>query len=67
MTKLHHNILDILYEHRHYVIKLFREVIGFYEINHISLTLRTPLNEVVIFSMTPNIEYNLITQRRTNC
>ena len=60
--KLHDDILDILYENRRSITKIFREVIGFYDIDHVSLTLRSPSNEFVVFSITPNIEYNLITQ-----
>lgn len=60
--KLHPDILNILYENRCLVKKKFSEVIGFYEIDHISVTIINPSNEIVIFSSTPSIEYNLITQ-----
>jgi hypothetical protein len=60
--KLHPDILNILYDNRCHVKKKFSEVIGFYEINHISITIINPENEMVAFSTTPSIEYNLITQ-----
>ena len=60
--KFHPDILNILYENRCHVKKKFSEVIGFYEINHISITIINPSNEMVTFSTTPSIEYNLITQ-----
>lgn len=48
IAKLHRNILHILYEHRHYVMKVSREVIGFDEIDHISLTLKTSHLQLIV-------------------
>lgn len=61
-TKLHPEILNILLENRRYVKSVFLEINGLYDIAHFGLTIVDPSNEMVVFSSTPNIEYNLIHQ-----
>jgi len=60
--KQHPDILNILYDNRFHIKNKFSSVIGFYEINHISITIIDPSNETIVFSTTPNIEYHLITK-----
>ncbi len=62
LVEFHPNILTILFENRRYVTKIFRDIIGFYGIDHISITIIDPSNEAIVFSTTPDIEYNLINQ-----
>lgn len=59
---LHSNILDILFEHRRYIKNVFLNINGLYDIAHVGLTIINPVNEITVFSSTPNIEYNLISQ-----
>ena len=59
---LHPNILDILFEHRRYIKNVFLNINGLYDIVHIGITIIDPVNEIIAFSSTPNIEYNLIRQ-----
>jgi len=60
---LHADILNILYEHRRFVAKIYRDIMGFYNISHIGLSIVNPAHELVVFSTTPNIEYNLISNQ----
>ena len=61
-TKLHPEILTILFENRRYIKNIFLDIHGLYEISHIGMTIITPFYEMVSFSSSPNIEYNLIQQ-----
>ncbi len=59
---LHPDILTILFENRREVSRIFQDVIGLFEISHMAVNIINPALEAIIFSLTPNIEYNLISQ-----
>ena len=59
---LHHHILDILFENRSFLRKILQTINGLHEINHFSITLIDPTKKAIIFSTTPSMEYNLITE-----
>lgn len=59
-AKLHPEILTILYEHRRYIKSVFFELNGLYDICHFAVTIINPSKEIIVFSATPNIEFNLI-------
>ena len=60
MIKCHPDILQILFAHRKCITKIFTDIIGFYDIDYISITIVNPSKEAIIFSSIPSIEYNLI-------
>ena len=69
-TTLHPKILDILFEYRRDIKNIFLNINGHYDIAHIGITIIDPANEMIAFSSTPNIEYNLIHQhlwKRDHC
>ncbi len=41
---------------------ILKTINGLYEIHHFSTTITDPSNKTIIFSTTPSIEYNLISQ-----
>ncbi len=57
---LHKNISDILFKHREEVHNRLIDLRGTFLIDHIAIKIINPSNEIVIFSMTPSVEYNLI-------
>ena len=59
---LHNNTLDILFKHREEVQNRLIDMRGTFLIDHIAIKIINPNNEIVIFSMTPSVEYNLIVQ-----
>jgi len=60
--QLHPEIIEILFENRRYIKNIFSDLNGLYDIAHIGLTCIDPSNECIVFSTTPNVEYNLISQ-----
>ena len=61
-ARLHSEIVTILFENRRYIKTIFLDIHGLYEIAHVGLTIIDPSADLVVFSSTPNIEYNLIQQ-----
>jgi len=59
---LHSDVINILFGHRRFVKNIFLQIKGHYEIAHFGINIINPLNELVTFSSTPHIEYNLIKQ-----
>lgn len=59
---LHPDVLDILFENRKFMKNVFENIKGIHEVDHFGLTIIDPLNKLITFSTTPNIEYNLINQ-----
>lgn len=60
---LHPSIVNILFEHRRYIRNIFLQIKGLYEISHFGINIINPTNELIAFSSTPHIEYNLIQQK----
>lgn len=60
--KLHTNILDILFAHKRDIFRKLSDVRDLYFLDHVAISIFNPENEVIIFSITPSVEYNVITQ-----
>jgi hypothetical protein len=54
----HPQFWEILFAYRSRVSNIFKEILGLYEINHISLT-RISNNQLLTLSSTPAMEFNL--------
>ena len=59
-VKLHDSILDILFAHKSEIFRKFSDIKGLYFLDHVAVTIFNPENEIVIFSLTPSVEYNVI-------
>lgn len=57
---LHPNILDILFVHKQAIARRLSDIKGIYFIEHVSINIISSLNEVIVFSGTPSVEYNII-------
>ncbi|MFC3908831.1 hypothetical protein ACFORL_07045 [Legionella dresdenensis] len=62
ITSIHPNIIDILFKHKKEISRKLADLKGLYFIDHVSLVLINPGDEMVIFSMTPSVEFNLLVQ-----
>lgn len=62
IVKLHNDIIKLLFSHKKEISGKLHDVKGLYWLDHIAINIFNPENEVVIFSLTPSIEYNLIIQ-----
>lgn len=58
-TVMHSKCLEMLFSYQVKVMQVFKDVLGLYEINHISLTRINKNAEILSFSSTPSLEYNL--------
>ncbi len=56
---LHPQLLEILFAFKSKLSNVFRDVLGIHEIHHISLTRVNQNNELMSFSSTPSMEFNL--------
>lgn len=61
-VKLHPKVIEILFENRRYIKKIFSNLRGLYGITHMGMSCIDPSLELITFSTTPNIECNLIHQ-----
>lgn len=59
---LHKDILDILFKHKEEIHRKLIDLKGVFLLDHIAITIIDPSNTILIFSMTPSVEYNLIVQ-----
>jgi len=59
---LHENIIDILFQHKEEIYIKFNDLLGIFLIDYIAIKIIDPNNELVIFSITPSVEYNLLVQ-----
>lgn len=62
VIKLHPDVLKILFNHRGEIKKAFSNLKGLHGISHMGIACIDPSNELIAFSTTPSIEYNLIHQ-----
>ncbi|MDQ5884568.1 MAG: hypothetical protein QG594_1606 [Bacteroidota bacterium] len=60
--KLHPKIMEILFENSRYIKNVFSNLKGMHGITHMSMICINPICELLAFSTTPNIEYNLFHQ-----
>lgn len=58
-VKLHENILDILFKHKKEISLRLSNIRDLYYTDHVSINILTPDNKILIFSITPSVEYNL--------
>lgn len=56
---LHENILDILFKHKKEISLRLSNIRGLFYTDHVSINILTPENKILIFSITPSVEYNL--------
>lgn len=59
---LHKDIINILFQHKEEIYRHFIDIKGIFMIEHIAIKIINPNNEMIIFSITPSVEYNLIAQ-----
>lgn len=59
---LHEDILDILFKHKEEIYRKLIDLRGTFLLDHIAIKIVDPNNKVLIFSITPSVEYNLIVQ-----
>ena len=61
-TCIHPNIFDILFKHKSEISRKLSDLKGLYFIDHVALSFINPEREMVIFSTTPSVEFNLLAQ-----
>ena len=59
---LHEDILDILFKHKEEIYRKLIDLRGAFLLDHIAIKIIDPNNTILIFSLTPSVEYNLIVQ-----
>lgn len=59
---LHEYILEILFKYKDKVFNKFYDIRGTFLIDHLAINIIDPNNKLIIFSTTPSVEYNLISQ-----
>ncbi len=57
---LHSQARDLLFKHYQVISRIFRDVIGQFEIDYISIALLTPNTELLFFSSRPSVDWNII-------
>jgi hypothetical protein len=57
--KPHPNYLENLFSHKSHVDHIFKDVLGLYDIHHLAVTHINEKQELMTFSSTPSLEYNL--------
>lgn len=55
----HPKLLDTLFTHKTRVSNVFRDILGLHEIHHIAVTVVNSRSELLTFSSTPAMEFNL--------
>ena len=56
---LHQDVLQISYKHRYEIKKVFKEILGLYNIDHFALDLVRPDGEMIFLSATPSHGYEI--------
>lgn len=59
---LHEDILEVLFKYKEKICNKFHDIRGTFLIDHLAINIIDPNNKIIIFSTTPSIEYNLISQ-----
>lgn len=59
---LHPDVIAILFENRRHIKNVFSNLKGLHGITHMGISCIDPAHELIAFSATPNIEYNLFHQ-----
>jgi hypothetical protein len=63
LAKPHTYLVEALFAHKSRVSKVFRDVLGIHEINHIAITRIDRQGNILVFSSTPAMEFNLFTSK----
>lgn len=59
---LHDDILDILFKHKEEIHRKLSDLQGTLLIDHIAIKIIDPNKKLLIFSITPSVEYNILVQ-----
>ena len=57
--KPHPHLLEMLFSHKSKVNHVFKDVLGLHNISHIAISYIDPNHELLTFSSTPSLEFNL--------
>lgn len=60
ILRMHPNIMDVLFKHKNEIFAKLNDIRGIYYLDHIAIILINPHNEIIIFSITPSVEFNLL-------
>src|SRR3990167_4119254 len=58
----HEDIIDMLFKHKEEIYNNLLDLKGVFLTDHIAIKIIDPKKKMVVFSMTPSVEYNLIVQ-----
>lgn len=61
-TSLHGDMLEVLFKYKNKIYNRFDDVRGTFLIDHLAINVINSNKQVLIFSTTPSVEYNLISQ-----
>lgn len=61
-VSLHEDILEILIKSKENICNQFDNIRGTFLIDHLAINIIDPNNEILIFSSTPSVEYNVLAQ-----
>jgi hypothetical protein len=61
-TSFHPKILDTLFAHKRAIYFRLCDLKGLHYLDHIAIYLVTPTRQIIPFSISPSVEFNLITQ-----
>lgn len=56
---LHPDFINVLFAYKNKVGGVFKDILGLYEINHFAISYINDRNELLTFSSTPALEFNL--------
>jgi len=59
--KIHPYFIETLFGYKSKMFRVFRDVLGIHEINHISITRVNSQGQLLVLSSTPAMEFNLFT------
>ena len=61
----HPQFIETLFAHKAKVSSVFNDVLGIHEINHLAITRIDCQQQILAFSSTPAMEFNLFTSNQT--
>lgn len=61
-VQLHPEALDALFKYKKEIYYKLSDIRGSYNIDHIAINIVTPENQLIVLSISPSVEYNLIIQ-----
>ena len=60
LVTLSPDVVNISFRHRKEISRVFNDVLGLHDIDHVSIDIVNAQNELIYFSTTPSMGYNLI-------